>query len=195
MVDSTPLIPASSGSKAKQGHKIFGCCCDSKRAVQILNVLNIIAAAVMMALLSANKYANIEVDANGNPVAQEELDQAKDYYMYYMIAYAVGLGVFLLALCGASMYSSCLVSIAILYNLFNLGNMIYFGFTHAKNEPGWIYGYVVWPTVWSAIYIYPHVVFISEVNKGKSFRMIFLQQKLCSSSISFFHLSFRHHVT
>ncbi|KAL7475773.1 hypothetical protein ACHAW6_001676 [Cyclotella cf. meneghiniana] len=165
MVDTTPLIPASSGSDAKQGHSIFCCCCDSKRAVQIFNILAIISVAIMMTLLSLNKYANVEVNVNGDPYANQELHELKANYRYYMIAYGVGLGVYLITLCGASMYNSCLVSIAILYSLFNLGNTIYFGVTQGQDEEGWIFGYIVWPIVWELLYIYPHAVFISEINK------------------------------
>eukprot|EP00804_Cyclotella_cryptica_P004464 CCRYP_006870-RB/>CCRYP_006870-RB protein AED:0.06 eAED:0.06 QI:134/1/1/1/0.66/0.5/4/537/183 len=166
MVDTTPLIPTSSGSESKQGHKIFCCCCDSKRAVQIFNILAIISVVIMMTLLSVNKYADVEVDVNGDPYADQELHELKANYRYYMIAYAVGLGVYLIVLCGASMYSPCLVSIAILYSLFNLANMIYFGVTQGQDEEGWIFGYIVWPIVWEMLYIYPHAVFISEINRG-----------------------------
>ncbi|KAL7506746.1 hypothetical protein ACHAWX_000668 [Stephanocyclus meneghinianus] len=120
----------------------------------------------MMTLLSLNKYANVEVNVNGDPYANQELHELKANYRYYMIAYGVGLGVYLITLCGASMYNSCLVSIAILYSLFNLGNMIYFGVTQGQDEEGWIFGYIVWPIVWALLYIYPHAVFISEINKG-----------------------------
>ncbi len=36
MVDSTPLIP--DGKEKKEGHRVL-CCCDSRKAVIILNVL------------------------------------------------------------------------------------------------------------------------------------------------------------
>ncbi|KAL3797748.1 hypothetical protein HJC23_000293 [Cyclotella cryptica] len=134
MVDTTPLIPTSSGSESKQGHKIFCCCCDSKRAVQIFNILAIISVVIMMTLLSVNKYADVEVDVNGDPYADQELHELKANYRYYMIAYAVGLGVYLIVLC--------------------------------QDEEGWIFGYIVWPIVWEMLYIYPHAVFISEINRG-----------------------------
>lgn len=120
----------------------------------------------MMVLLSVNKYADVTVDVDGQPAAEQEMKELRENYVYYMIAYAVGLGVYIITLMGACMYSSCLVSTAILYSLFNLGNMIYFGINDAQNEEGWIFGYIVWPIVWSMLYIYPHAVFISEVNKG-----------------------------
>ena len=141
----------------------------------------------MMVLLSVNKYADVTVDVDGQPAAEQEMQQLRENYAYYMIAYAVGLGVYIITLMGACMYSSCLVSIAILYSLFNLGNMIYFGITQAQNEEGWIFGYVVWPIVWSMLYIYPHAVFISEVNKGimspKTVR------NFCAISCSYIYLS------
>jgi hypothetical protein len=145
---------------------LFPLICSSKKGVQIFNVLGIISVVIMMVLLSVNKYADVEVDVNGDPTAEQEMKELKQNYMYYMIAYGVGLAVYIIALMGACMYSSCLVSIAILYALFNLGNMIYFGVTEAKDEEYWIFGYIVWPVFWSLIYIYPHAVFISEVNKG-----------------------------
>lgn len=140
--------------------------CSSKKGVQIFNVLGIISVIIMMVLLSVNKYADVEVDVNGDPAAEQEMKELKENYMYYMIAYAVGLAVYGFALMGACMFSSCLVSIAILYSLFNLANMIYFGITQGQGEQYWVFGYIVWPIVWSLIYIYPHAVFISEVNKG-----------------------------
>lgn len=141
-------------------------CASSKKGVQIFNVLGMISVIIMMILLSVNKYADIEVDVNGDPAAEQEMKELRENYFYYMIAYAVGLAVYLIAIMGACMYSSCLISIAILYSLFNLGNMIYFGVTQAQSEEFWVFGYIVWPTIWSLIYIYPHAVFISEVNSG-----------------------------
>ena len=46
-MDDTPLITGSRNQPtSKQGSKILGCCCDSKRSTIIWNLLNIIYAAV-----------------------------------------------------------------------------------------------------------------------------------------------------
>jgi hypothetical protein len=118
----------------------------------------------MMLLLSINKYGNVEVD--GNADTEEAMKDLRDDYIYYMIAYGVGLAIYILVIIGASMYSSCLVSLAILYSLFNLASTIYFGATEVHNEQGWMLGFVIWPIISSLLFIYPHAVFISEVNRG-----------------------------
>jgi len=48
MVDSTPLIPGSSSKDDKQGHRVLGCC-DSRRAVIVIN--SILLALVFLDLL------------------------------------------------------------------------------------------------------------------------------------------------
>ena len=48
MVDSTPLIPDSSSKDDKQGHRVLGCC-DSRRAVIVIN--SILLALVFLDLL------------------------------------------------------------------------------------------------------------------------------------------------
>ena len=131
-----------------------------------LQCLAVIAAIVMMVLLSVNKYADVEIDVNGDPTAEGEIQELRENYNYYMIAYGIGLAVYLSALMGACMYSSCLTSLAIFWSLFNMGNMIYFGVSSAQDEEGWIVMYIVSPIIWSMLYIYPHAVFINEVNKG-----------------------------
>lgn len=151
---------------------------DSKKGVQIFNFLGIIYVIIMMVLLSANKYAEIKVDVNGDPALEGEIKELRDDYEYYMIANGVGLAVYIIVIIGAMMYSSCLVSLAILYSLYNLGNLIYFGITQAQGEvEGWVFGYVVFPIVWSLLYIYPHAVFISEVRRGTMSRKTYAREE------------------
>ena len=58
-MDDSPLI-ARSRNETKQGHKIL-CCSDSKRATIEWNTLNIIFAAIIMALwIVENKVDGVE---------------------------------------------------------------------------------------------------------------------------------------
>lgn len=163
MVDQTPLIPTESGTGGRKlGHTICGCCCDSKRAVQIFNVISIIFTVIYMIILSTGRYEEHVQDE----LTDKEVQELINNYPYYMTAYGIGLAVHLLVLCGASMYSRCLVSLGVIYALFELANMIYFG-TQNEDINNWIYMYIVSPVIWTSIFVYPHAVFISEVGKGE----------------------------
>eukprot|EP00986_Skeletonema_menzelii_P019141 scaffold27070_cov147-Skeletonema_menzelii.AAC.4 len=50
MADATPLIDdweIKDADKTKKGRKFFGCCCDSRRAVIVTNILDIILCIIL----------------------------------------------------------------------------------------------------------------------------------------------------
>ena len=58
MVDSTPLIPGSSDSDTKQGQRILGCC-DSRRAVIVINSIFLALACLGFILLGVSTPLSI----------------------------------------------------------------------------------------------------------------------------------------
>ncbi len=57
MVDSTPLLPGSSESDTKQGQRILGCC-DSRRAVIVINSIALALSFVGLLLALYQSYDN-----------------------------------------------------------------------------------------------------------------------------------------
>ena len=140
---------------------LFPFICSSKKGVQIFNVLGIISIIIIIVLL--NMYVNAKPDEEKDSNAENEIQGLKDYYTYFMVTASVGLVAHIIALVGACMYNSCLVSIAILNSLFFIANFLYWGI---DTEKGTWNPNIVWPIIWNLIYIYPNGIFIREVNKG-----------------------------
>ena len=96
MVDTTPLV--DSEKEEKIGHKFCGCCCDSKRAVLVFNILNLIFYLIAIVLFLAGR---VNIGA---------------YWAFYI----VGIAVFSMAIAGAAFYNRCLVIPAALWTAISL---------------------------------------------------------------------------
>ena len=115
MVDDTPLLSAS-GDEPK-GHRVCGCCCDSKRGTIIVNTIAFVLTALSMITLA--------VGYNDPNWEQKVADQASiDYlnknYVPLMIISGVSLAINLGVIFGASIYNICLVGLGVLWTLANL---------------------------------------------------------------------------
>ncbi|KAL7534880.1 hypothetical protein ACHAWF_004980, partial [Thalassiosira exigua] len=109
--DSTPLV--SGGRKEeKLGHKICGCCCDSRRAVLIYNIFDIIFVVLGIAVI---------VVANGNPdwhaqTANQGIDW-NTYYQTSLIVLCVALFIRTATILGACLFNWCLVGLGALWTI------------------------------------------------------------------------------
>ena len=115
MVDDTPLL--SAGDDEPKGHRVCGCCCDSKRGTIIVNTIAFVLTALSMITLA--------VGYNDPNWEQKVADQASiDYlnknYVPLMIISGVSLAINLGVIFGASIYNICLVGLGVLWTLANL---------------------------------------------------------------------------
>ena len=73
MADTSPLL---SKNGPPQGHKICGCCCDSKRAVVIINILALIATIINMIVLAGIHYSDqLDQALADNNISKAEWDK------------------------------------------------------------------------------------------------------------------------
>ena len=64
-MDDSPLIAGSRNEPTgKQGHKILGCLCDSKRSTIIWNTLNIILAIIIMVFWAVEAKGPASIEEN-----------------------------------------------------------------------------------------------------------------------------------
>ena len=115
MVDDTPLL--SAGDDEPKGHRVCGCCCDSKRGTIIVNTIAFVLTALSMITLA--------VGYNDPNWEQKVADQASiDYlnknYVPLIIISGVSLAINLGVIFGASIYNICLVGLGVLWTLANL---------------------------------------------------------------------------
>ena len=64
MADATPLIDSwiDNAENTKQGRKFFGCCCDSRRAVIVVNTLDIIlCVACYISFASQAEFTGMQI--------------------------------------------------------------------------------------------------------------------------------------
>ena len=112
MVDDTPLL--SAGDDEPKGHRVCGCCCDSKRGTIIVNTIAFVLTALSMITLA--------VGYNDPNWEQKVADQASiDYlnknYVPLMIISGVTLAINLGVIFGASIYNIWLVVLGVLWTL------------------------------------------------------------------------------
>ena len=115
MVDDTPLL--SAGDDEPKGHRVCGCCCDSKRGTIIVNTITFVLTAIYMILLAVGYNDPNWEEKVAN---QESIDYINKNYVPMMIISGVSLAINLGVIFGASIYNICLVGLGVLWTLANL---------------------------------------------------------------------------
>ena len=161
MVDATPFIPVDEeialGGR-KLGHRCCGCCCDTRRAVIILNIIT----AVLYFL-----WMGVWIEAVNNPgiegIDDDQLEQdIVDSYKWSLIINGVGVAFSIAAIIGASLYNIWLVLLGVLWIVTDV--ILSFMYTDAVAKYHGMF--IAWILVWAGLMLYPHVAFIYEVKKG-----------------------------
>lgn len=160
------IEPGSSGEATlKQGHSCCGFCCDMRRAVIIVNLLNILSTIITLGLVAA---ANKEVNDNGTEEEKNELNEMEDALRG--VAWMVVIGWFLsfASLYGAFTYRIIPVGINALYMFITYLASGAIQTQAAKTHDEMNYGPGAWiiNAVITGLFIYPHVMFITEVRGG-----------------------------
>jgi len=115
-MDDSPLIASRNEPRTKQGSRIL-CCNDSKRATILWNTLNIIFAAILMALwIVENKVDGVE-EKTMSVEAAAHLD--KDF-IQVVVPTAIAIAMSGLAILGAMKYDRYLVLFPLVWNVIYL---------------------------------------------------------------------------
>ncbi|KAL7492120.1 hypothetical protein ACHAWT_001409 [Skeletonema menzelii] len=151
----TPLLPAEEKDEEKKGHKFFGLCCDSRRAVIIVNSLSLVI--FICGLIAAIVPGSITVGAQ-NIVAM----------LFNLLFTVVIIG-------GAMKFNQATVFIGLLWELFIICYWItgatrtIENFDWSKESPearGSTIAFVVISIIWQFVNIYAEVVFVYETHQG-----------------------------
>jgi hypothetical protein len=135
----------------KQGQLFFGCCCDMRRAVFIVNVMNICFALFGIAMYSVLSRDGFSENFDDDMTVYE-LDAISDYKGRAIAFGIVSVICSLIGIYGAVRYNSWMVIIAAVYYCISVT---------MKIVPFDLSGMLM-----AGVFAYPHFVFIKEVNNG-----------------------------
>jgi hypothetical protein len=140
------------GAVARQSHECCGCCCDTRRAVIIVNIISMtfaVLAIVSISMMTSEGYAE-QFDDDEMQAALDELDgkaigMTIGFAVVGMICNAVGLY-------GATKYNNLGIIVA----------SIWFAAEFVKS----LVVYDIGGAIMAGFFLYPHVVFYQEMKKG-----------------------------
>lgn len=142
----------------KQGHKCCGGCCDVRRAVMIVNGINIIILGMsLLSFLAAKNIANNNTDDAAAAQVDDQVQEAIDIYanaplgaiIAIMLVQAV---ISAIGMAGAFIFNKWMVGVtAVVYVLGLLGALL------SLNPGGMAY---------NGFFLYPHVFLIKELHRG-----------------------------
>jgi uncharacterized membrane protein YecN with MAPEG domain len=139
-------------SPSKQGHKCCGCCCDTRRAVIIVNLVNIVLLMIGMIVLIV-AHNKVSPDDYSDDKVKSQVQTFENVPLAALIAIPIVLMLCCVAgIVGANKYNIYLVgSAAVAYCVVFIMDLI------AVNIVG---------AIIAALFAYPHFVFIHEVRRG-----------------------------
>jgi len=147
--------------QSKLGHKCCGCCCDTRRAVIIveivfgifINILNIIFV-----------ISGMGVEVVGDPYLEEDI---KNALKISAVFYGLGIGVAVFVMFGARIYNIWIVAIGLIWNIVQticaiaINSQVFRD--HDLTYPAYL---AVIEVVIVLLIIYPKAMFIYEVHSG-----------------------------
>jgi hypothetical protein len=153
VVQSTNVLgTAGSEATVRRSHTCCGCCCDTRRAVIVVNIVTICLAALsilMIKTFTSEKFlASLDDDANREAWASIEGEAVGFNIVLGLLAMACSIS----AIYGAIKFNRIFVLIgAIWFGLDAIHSIIF------KDIGGFLM---------SAFFCYPHVVFYREISDG-----------------------------
>eukprot|EP00984_Skeletonema_dohrnii_P012124 scaffold4878_cov117-Skeletonema_dohrnii-CCMP3373.AAC.2 len=151
----TPLLPAEEKEEEKQGHKFFGICCDSRRAVIIVNSLSLVL--FICGLIAAVAPGSITISSQ-NVVA-----------MIFNILFTI------VIISGAISFNQTVVVIGLLWEIFIIcywitgASSTIENFDWSKEVPGAkqsTVAFLVITILWQFVTIYAEIMFVYESKQG-----------------------------
>ena len=172
MTGVTPIpAPLAMHMQAKKGSKCCGCCCDFRRAVIIVNVINLVLGVIGLVVYVGGSLTSKTVPINDDAIRHVYIDAERQS------AIIIGVGLFftILGLMGGVKFSIALVAANILWLFVQfITNTIlsveaiktimkeYTGTATIRQPIG---TYIVSGIV-MLLFVYPHAGFISEIKSG-----------------------------
>ena len=151
------VVDSSKVGGVKQGHKCCGVCCDTRRAVIIVNLVNIGLTAIALFGIAFAK-ANVEnIQNNADQIDDDELMATLEGFNDLPLGTIIAVAILRIAA------SACGVAGAYFYNIWLVGisalaYVLEFIFS--------LIGLQIDGAVIAALFAYPHYFFIQEVRKG-----------------------------
>lgn len=110
----------------------------------------------------------VNTDPKAFGLTDEQVTEFQSTYIISMVIYGIGLLVNVVVICGAAMYSSCLIMLGVLWIVVELGFSIYYQTTLPKDQnPMYSTMYtIIGSIIWDLLILYPHIVLISEICSG-----------------------------
>jgi len=131
----------------KKGHKLFFCCCDTKRAVIMLNtvilMLNVFTLTAMIV----------------------QVDPATEGYMRALIVRSCGVFITLSTLMGAYWYSKTIVLVGMLFCCYQMtmGTIKLTNFDWSSEDAKLA---VIFPVFWNVLIFYAEAAFVFDLSEG-----------------------------
>jgi hypothetical protein len=149
----------------KQSHACCGCCCDTRRAVIVVNLISLVFASLAIlsiAMITSDQYA-AQIDDDAMLAALDEMDGAK---VGMTIGFAsLGIMCNTLGIYGATRFSQWAVMIAGSWYVVELvRSLVYLDFGGA---------------IMSGFFAYPHVIFWQEMRNGVMTSMTYSEEEQC----------------
>jgi hypothetical protein len=150
----------------KQGHSCFGCCCDMRRAVIIVNIFVVILYVASMIFVAIAVPATKNSDNADPDYSDSEINSA---LVGVIVSSLIGILFSMFAIFGAIRYNIWLVGANIAYLIISFIAVISVNVAASNSNPDYTYNVwfnVVFGLIIRALFIYPHVMFIREVRSG-----------------------------
>lgn len=162
-------VPMS--GQEKLGGKYCGCMCDYRRAVVVISIFGIVGNVILLIMTASGVAVTA---AAGSSVEDDQV--ATDYYTsaaisgYYAIAFFFAILGYIWLLCAALKYSTCMLSVGVLFQLYAFAVSIYRSYVQDAsfgpvNGGQWAINIIVNAFVYG-LAIYPNVGLILEIKNG-----------------------------
>lgn len=164
---AVPTAEAVDVTGEKQGAKCCGCCCDYRRCVVVLAILGIVYYVILLILIAVGVASGATIAANAE---DDDIVRASG------TAIAIGSGIiagiyaivvlfYVWQLVAALKYNVCMLVTVVVFDLAGLGYNI-FAYSQIASTAGEAAGGIVFACLWTALFLYPTVGLIVEINKG-----------------------------
>jgi len=156
--------------QVKQGASCCGCCCDMRRAVIIVDAIQLILAIVAAVLYLSGR----ELISQGLDDSEYDLTSYENALKISGIISAVGVAFYVLGIVGASIYNMFLVGFAALWYIvsfvlsivFSIKAVNEFNNDNTGQDIPVGYGSLIISGIITALFVYPHVGLIVELKNG-----------------------------
>jgi hypothetical protein len=146
-------ISQEMGGSHKRGHTFCGCCCDTRRAVIIVNIFMLTCTVISVVTIALGAQLLNAMGDGDDEAQQEAAQQLNSIPLGLLFAMVIIQAVFFVfGIMGAIKYTTWMLSVALIgYTLYFVMNLLSSNFL-----------YIGLPV----LFAYPHFVLISEINQG-----------------------------